>query len=218
MKNNLKAVLWDMDGVLVDTEETHYITWKMVFKKLGRGLSPIEFKNTFGMNNKTLMQTFFNSELSESDKEKISEEKEVLFRENIKGNVKLLPGVDTWINYFYENQIPQAVASSAPVANIEAIIREFPRPERFQTMVSAEKLPGKPNPAVFLKAAGELNAIPAQSLVFEDSMAGVKAAKAAGMKCIAITSTNPSEKLYEADIIIDKYESLTLQQIRNLLA
>ena len=154
MKSYLKAVLWDMDGVLVDTEEAHFITWKMVFKDLGRELPRTEFKNTFGMNNKTLMQTFFGAELSEIEKEKYSDKKEVLFRENIKGNVKLLSGVERWVDYFYENKIPQAVASSAPVANIEAIIREFPHPEHFQATVSAEKLPGKPDPAVFLKPAG----------------------------------------------------------------
>ena len=216
MLNLIQAVLWDLDGVLIDSEEAHYITWKMVFKELGRELTHTEFKNTFGMNNKSVMQTFFKDELSEEKKEAYSEKKEVLFRENVKGNVKFLPGVDNWLKYFYENRIPQAMATSAPEANIEAILREFPHPEYFQTTVSAEKLPGKPDPAVFLKAARVLSAAPAQCLVFEDSVAGVKAAKAAGMVCIALTSTNPAGKLGEADLIIDAYNSLSSGQIIDL--
>ena len=216
MENIIQAILWDLDGVLIDSEEAHYITWKMVFKELGRELSHAEFKKTFGMNNKSVMQTFFRNDLSEIKKEEYSEKKELLFRENVKGNVKFLPGVKNWLKYFYENGIPQAMATSAPEANIEAIIREFPHPEYFQTTVSAEKLPGKPDPAVFLKAAGALNASPAQCLVFEDSVAGVKAAKAAGMVCIAITSTNPAEKLQEADLIIDTFDSLSSEQITGI--
>ena len=103
-------------------------------------------------------------------------------------------------------------------ANIEAIIREFPHPEHFQATVSAEKFPGKPDPAVFLKAGEILKTYPSQCLVFEDSIAGVKAAKAAGMVCIAITSTNPAERLLEADMVIETFDLLNCEQITNLFS
>ena len=199
---NLHAVLWDMDGVIVDTFDAHYHSWQQTFDELSQPFELEMFRKTFGMNNRLILTTIFERDLTERFIQRVSDRKELLFREGIKGTAQLLPGVRQWLELFSEMGIKQAVASSAPQANIDALLDELGIRSYFQAEASGATLKGKPDPAVFLLAAQLLEVEPAHCLVIEDAVAGVEAARRAGMKCVAVETTNPAEKLSGADVVL----------------
>ena len=197
-----KAVLWDMDGVLVDTGDFHFESWQGVLAEKGIPFNRELFRQTFGMNNADMVTALLGRTPAEGLVDEIGATKEVLFRQRVRGRVKLLAGAAEWLEWLQTQHVRQAVASSAPCENIDALVDELGIRRYFQALVSGTGMPGKPDPAVFLAAARLLEAPPTACLVIEDSLAGVKAAKRAGMKCLAITTTNPPEQLAQADWII----------------
>jgi len=111
--------------------------------------------------------------------------------------------------------VHQAIASSAPQANIDVLIDELQIRDFFEVLVSGYDMPGKPNPDVFLKAADLMDIPPMNCIVIEDAVAGVRAAKMAGMRCVAVTTTNPAHLLSEADIIVDRLDVLPVESLFN---
>jgi beta-phosphoglucomutase len=122
----------------------------------------------------------------------ISDRKETWFREAVRGHAEPLPGVRDWLERLQNDGVRQGIASSAPLANIDTLVDELGIRDYFDVLVSGVDLPGKPEPALFLKVACLLDMPPACCIVVEDAVAGVEGAKRAGMKCIAVTTTNPS--------------------------
>lgn len=213
---NLHAVLWDMDGVLVDTFDAHYRSWQLTFDELSQPFDLDMFRKTFGMNNRLILTTIFERDLSERIIQRVSDRKEILFRESIKGSAKLLPGVMEWLERFAEMGIKQAVASSAPQANIDALLDELGIRNYFQAEAAGATLKGKPDPAVFLLAAKLLGVEPVHCLVIEDAVAGVEAARRAVMKCVAVLTTNPADKLSGADVILKDLSLLNNSMLQEL--
>jgi HAD superfamily hydrolase (TIGR01509 family) len=212
------GVIWDLDGVLVDTGEFHFQAWLQTLAKNGIPLTQERFKTTFGMNNTGVLTTLLGSPPVPEFLAKIEEEKESHFRKSIRGRVQALPGVQTWLDRFKRALIPQAIASSAPQANIDAIVDELGVRHYFAAIVSGGAMPGKPDPAVFLEAARLLGLPAARNVVIEDAVAGVEAACRAGMKCVAVTTTNPRELLSQANIIVDHLDDLLWEDIEKLQA
>jgi HAD superfamily hydrolase (TIGR01509 family) len=210
------AVIWDMDGVIVDTGRYHFRAWKDVLEPLNISFSWEDFRQTFGMNNYGLLTKLFGYPPTPILISQIADKKEERFRELIKGKIKLEPGVFEWINQISRFGYLQAIASSAPQANIDQLLDELSICQYFQTVVSAEKMPGKPDPTVFLSAAANLGVSPGNSIVIEDSVAGLSAAQKAGMKCIAITSTNPKDLLLTAEIVIENFSTINPSIVRKL--
>ena len=204
----IQAVLWDMDGVLVDTGDFHLLTWQKTFGELEIPFSNEQFRDTFGMNNAGILESVTGEKQDPDFVKEISERKEGLFRDSIRGKAELLPGVAICLDQFSNLRLKQAIVSSAPPKNIDFLVNELGIRKYFDRIVSGFDLPGKPNPDVFLKAARELDVTNTACLVIEDAVAGVKGAKRAGMKCIAVTTTNPMEALSQADIIMDSLENL----------
>lgn len=215
-KRNLQAVLWDMDGVIVDTYEGHFVAWKQSLDEVGQDYDEDTFKRTFGMNNHLILATVFGRELEESFIQKISDRKEELFRRDIKGKVQTLPGVLDWLEAFKGLGLKQAVASSAPQANIDVLLTELKIRDYFQAEAEGATLKGKPDPAVFLLAAKKLKVDPVNCLVIEDSIAGVQAAKSAGCQCVAVLTTNLAKDLTLADLIVKDLSYLKLEQVKSL--
>jgi beta-phosphoglucomutase len=207
---NKRAVLWDMDGVLVDSGELHYQSWLETLTALSIPFDRNKFRATFGMNNNGILTVLLGKPPDADFLEMVSNRKEGLFRELIHGRLQLLPGVLDWLKRLQERGTLQAVASSAPEKNIEAIVDELKIRQYFSAMVSAYSMPGKPDPAVFLEAARQLFVEPMQCVVVEDAIAGVTSAKKAGMKCIAVCTTHPRSFLTAADIIVDSLAELDL--------
>ncbi len=206
---NKRGVLWDMDGVLVDSGELHYQSWLETLNALAIPFDRDKFRRTFGMNNAGILTILLGKPPEPDFLEMVSDRKEGLFRELIHGKLQLLPGALALLKGLSSRGMLQAVASSAPCANIESIVDELDIRRYFSALISAYALPGKPDPAVFLAAARQLSLKPEQCVVIEDSVAGVSAAKHAGMRCIAITSTHRRQGLAAADRIVDSLEELT---------
>ncbi len=131
-----------------------------------------------------------------------------MFRELLHGNVQALPGVREWLERLQGWGARQAVASSAPPANIDIMLGELGIAPHFDAIVSGYALPSKPDPAVFLQAAEQVGVAPQACIVMEDAVAGVRAARRAGMRCIAVASTNPVEALHEADWVVERWDHL----------
>jgi HAD superfamily hydrolase (TIGR01509 family) len=206
-----RAVLWDMDGVLVDSGELHYRAWHETLSELSIPFDRQKFRQTFGMNNTRILTILIGKPLGEGFLKMVSDRKESRFRDLIPGNLLLLPGVLKWLKNLQANAILQAVASSAPQENIEAILDALDIRLYFSAMISAADMPGKPDPMVFLEAAKQLQAQPRQCVVVEDAVAGIMAARQAGMKCIAVSTTHPKSELVAADIVVDSLEELSLE-------
>jgi beta-phosphoglucomutase len=211
-----RAILWDMDGVLVDTGKVHYQSWEKVLKPYDIPYSWDVFAGTFGMTNKAIITNLFDSPSADFIQE-MDEEKEQLFRENVPGNVLEIPGARQWLERFQSWGYPQAVCSSAPPANIETLLQEIGIQPYFQAIVSASKMASKPDPAVFLTAAEMLRVPPSQCVVIEDATAGIEGARRAGMKCVALTTTSSAEYLQGADLVIDDLNDLDENQFLRLI-
>lgn len=212
------AVLWDMDGVLVDTGAFHYESWKETFDELNVPFDKEDFRKTFGMNNAGILEQITGRKPSPEEVSQVSHKKESLFRDLAKGKVKLLPGIADWLEQFRAWEFKQAITSSAPPANIEFLVDELKIREFFDEIVSGFDLPGKPNPDTYLKAAGALRIDPEDCIVIEDAIAGVEGAKRAGMKCIAVTTTNPADQLAKADLVIEYLEKMDRKDFKSLLS
>lgn len=210
------GVIWDMDGVLVDTGEFHYQSWRHVFTELKTEFSRDQFRATFGMNNAGILEEILGYKPEFEFVEKVSVQKEGHFRQNIQGRVKPLSGVLEWLRQLKDKGFHQAIASSAPQTNIDVLVDELQIRDFFEVMVSGYDMPGKPNPDVFLKAADLMDVAPTNCIVIEDAIAGVRAAKNADMQCIAVTTTNPAHLLSEADIIVDGLDMLPVESILKL--
>jgi HAD superfamily hydrolase (TIGR01509 family) len=146
-----------------------------------------------------------------------SDRKEEKFRRLIRGRVHPLPGVRGWLSVLKEGGFRMGVASSAPPANIEALIEELDMRQCFDALVSGADLPGKPDPFLFLETARRIGVPARRCVVVEDAIAGVEAAKRAGMACIAVTTTNPADALAEADIVVQRLDCLPARAFDRLL-
>jgi len=206
-----------MDGVLVDTGEFHYQSWQEVLEAHDLPFSREFFRQTFGMNNAGILARLLGEDFTEELVAEISEQKEVRFRELIRGRAQTLPGVVPWLARLKEAGFRQGIASSAPPANIDALVDELGLRGYFDVIGSGAHLPAKPDPSLFLEVARRLDVRPSRCIVVEDSVAGVQAAKRAGMHCIAVTTTNPPEALEAADRVVDSLDDLPGDAFQNFL-
>lgn len=212
----IKGILWDMDGVLFDTGEIHYQSWTRTLPEYGISFDRETFKRIFGMKNAEIIPQLAGKPLPGGLVTEIGDRKEWVFRQMIRGSVELLPGARDWLERFASWRLPQAVASSAPRANVDALLEETGIGDFFSAVISVEGLPGKPDPAIFLTAAAAIGILPQEGLVIEDAASGVEAAKRAGMRCIAVTTTNPAEVLKKADLIVDRLDQLSPEMLEPL--
>jgi beta-phosphoglucomutase len=213
-----QGILWDMDGVLVDTGEFHFQSWAEALGEHGVPFSRDFFRDTFGMNNAGILSLLLGERLTPALLAEISERKEARFREAVQGRVQPLPGVLAWLERLQAAGFRQAIASSAPPANIDALVDELELRSYFQAIVSGSDLPGKPDPALFLQVAQLLEVPPEGCVVVEDAIAGVKAALRAGMKCVAVTTTQPAERLAAADVVVEGLDELPPGTFHRLLS
>jgi len=203
------GVLWDLDGVIVDTRELHFSTWDEIAERYSIPFSREAFDNVFGMNNSDTLAKLTGTQPTREEVERIAGDKEALFRYRMKGQIQQpLRGVKKWLDRFQSWECPQAVASSAPLPNIEGIVEELNLRNYFAALVSGTEMQGKPAPDVFLKAAELIQISPKNCVVIEDAVVGVKAAKKAEMYCVAVTTTTSREKLHQADRVVDSLDLL----------
>jgi beta-phosphoglucomutase family hydrolase len=213
-----KAVIWDMDGVIADTAPYHLRAWQEVFHKRGLRFTEEDFKRNFGQRNDTIIGNTLGEQISQSEIDAIAREKEETFRQVVRQNIKPFPGAVELLKSLRRHRFKMAIASSTPIENIKLITGGLGIIDYFHSIVTGRDVTeGKPSPQGFLLAAQRLGVEPESCIVIEDSVAGVTAAKRAGMRCLAITNTHPRHRLKEADLIIDTLEAVTAKDLERLL-
>lgn len=215
--NGPKAVIWDMDGVIVDTASIHYGAWRDAFARWGIAYTEELFRRSFGQRNDTIIGRAM-GEVSPELIKAISEEKESLYRQRAPCHLRPLPGALGLLRALREQGFRMAIASSAPMENIEMVMSSLNIRDCFDALVSAREVhKGKPDPEVYLVAAQKLGVIPQRCVVIEDAVAGVEGARAGGMKAIAVTNTHPREKLAQADLVVDSLKEVDAAMVGRLL-
>ena len=212
------AVIFDVDGVLIDSGQIHYESWKKLANEIGVAFSKQYFEKTFGKQGIPTLKKIVSKNVSDKQLHEWVELKEVYYREMIKDNLTALPGVIPLIKELKENSFKLAVATSGPPKNTTLLLKTLNINHFFDQIITAADIKnGKPAPDIFLMVSMNLNISPKNCLVIEDAPVGIKAAKKAKMKCIALTTTHERSKLVKADLIIDSLTEINLNIIVELL-
>ena len=216
MSNAVRAVIWDMDGVIIDSAEEHRQAWQRLAHEEGVRFSDADFWSTFGKRDDDIITLVWGTQSPERLQE-LADRKEAYFRALIRETAAPLPGSIELMRGLHEAGYAQALASSAPVENIQLISDVLGLGHYLTALVSGETVAhGKPAPDIFLKAAGELGIVPTQCLVIEDAVAGVQAAHAAGMRCIAVAGDRDLPGLREAELIVKSLTEVDVERVRSL--
>lgn len=202
-----QAVIFDLDGTLLDNNSYHLKSWLRYLKNIGRSISEEEYNaNVNGRTNSDVIRYIYGKDVTDEEILKYTLEKEALYRELYKPFIKPIPGLIKFLELLQDKNIPMAIATSGIQPNIDFMFEEVPIRQFFKEIVNSSHITkGKPDPEIYLKVASLLNVTPGNCLVFEDAVVGIKAAKAAGMKVIAVATTQTKEELSIADMIIDDY-------------
>jgi HAD superfamily hydrolase (TIGR01509 family) len=211
-----RAVLWDMDGTLIDSEEFHWIAWRDTMANEGITITRQQFLSSFGQRNDSILPRWLGIAASPERIDKIANAKEDLYRQLIrKHGISPLPGVESWLHRLHNQSWLQAIASAAPRANVEVILKALSATRVFQGIVSAEDVErGKPDPQVYLLAASRVGVTPNRSIVVEDAAAGIEGARRAGMKSIGV---NRDGAHLPADLTVESLELLDPNAFERLL-
>jgi HAD superfamily hydrolase (TIGR01509 family) len=188
--------------------EHHWIAWRDVMAQEGHPVTVGAFTSSFGHRNDTILRGLLGQDLPDEEVERIGGAKEALYRRFVKERgVEPLPGALRWIERLRKEGWRQAIASSAPAANIEAALKAIGTTALFEALVSADEVgAGKPDPAVFLAAAARLGVPPGRCVVVEDAPAGLEGARRAGMRSVGVLSAHHPELV--ADVVVATLEDL----------
>ena len=212
------GVIFDLDGVLVDTGWAHKQSWFDLAEKEGFSMSDEFFYNTFGMQNYMIIPMLLGRELPRDEVDRMADWKEQRYREIIVDHLEPAEGAKSLLDALRGKGFRTAVGSSAPRANLDLVLGSADLRNFFDACVSGEQVEhSKPAPDTFLKAAEELGLAPGRCAVVEDAVQGVEAGKAAGMPVAAVTTTRKRADLAIADVIVDSLAELTLEDFVRML-
>jgi beta-phosphoglucomutase len=224
----LRAVIFDFNGIIVDDEPIHFQLFQRVLGEEGITLTEEAYYARYlGFDDRgAFMAGFRDSERSLTDQKlaELVDRKAAYYQQAIHDHVVIFPGVKTLV-YNLAPSVPLAVASGALRNEIATILKTAGLLNYFQAIVSAEDVEqGKPEPEIFLKVLAKLNSglsqriEPTDCVVIEDSKEGIRGARRAGMKCLAVTNSHPAELLGEAHAVVASLEGVTLPFLQNLCA
>jgi beta-phosphoglucomutase len=184
-----RGVLWDLDGTLVDSAELHWLSWRDTMAAEGRPVTYDQFVASFGQKNDRVLAGWLGADASPDWIRRIGDAKEQEYRRlALRHGLTPLPGAAEWIHRLHARGWKQAIASSAPRANVHVMLQALGVAPDFDAIVSAEDVTaGKPDPQVFLRAADRLGLAPHQCIVVEDAAVGVEAARRAGIRTIGVS-------------------------------
>lgn len=217
----MKAVIFDMDGVIVDTNPHHRIAWREYYQRNGKALSDDDFvQHVSGKHNSDIVAHLFPDQtLTPEEVVRLSNEKEALFRELYSSAITPVPGIITFLEALKDAGIRTAVATSAPVENLDFVMDTLGIRHFFDALLneSMVKHP-KPDPEIYQKAMTMLGVEPADSVIFEDSMTGIQAAKASGASVIGVATTQSSDELAPfVDDVIRDFTEMTIDRLKGLV-
>jgi beta-phosphoglucomutase len=212
------AVIFDVDGVLVDSYQAHFASWRRLYGELGRDYSEAAFAADFGRTSRDILRRTLGPETTDKQIQSLDRRKEALFREILRANFPAMDGAVELIEALMASGFAIAVGSSGPPENIALTLEKLGCAEHVAAIVTgADVQRGKPDPQVFQLAAERLGLPAASCAVVEDAVHGIEAANRAGMTSIALTGTMPRGQLAAADLIVDSLRELNPEVIRTLL-
>ena len=215
-----RAVIFDVDGVLVDSWDAHFRSWRDVLREHGLDMSEDEFGRTFGRTSREIIRSFWGDEVDDATARAIDDRKEALYRDLVREAFPVMDGAVALIDALRAAGFVLGVGSSAPPENVVLSLEGLERREAFGAIVTGRDVTrGKPDPQVFQLAAERLGVAPGQCAVIEDAPAGVRAAAAAGMANVALLGTAPRETLLEAGacLTVESLRALTPEVIARLI-
>ncbi len=215
-----RAVIFDVDGVLVDSYHAHLASWQMMCRERGLPMTQEDFAATFGRTSREVIRQLWSDYVSGDGMiAELDDRKEALFREMLRQDFPAMDGAVALIDCLKEAGFRLALGSSAPPDNVDLVLDHLQRRDAFGAVITGNDVTrGKPDPQVFLLAAERLALPPARCVVIEDAPLGVTAARAAGMRCVGFASTGRDRrKLANADLVIDALRELDATTIASLI-
>lgn len=211
------GVIFDVDGVLVDSASAHLRSWHLLAIELGWTIDDAVFARTFGRTNADIVPLLF-GEVAFEESRRLADRKEELYRGLIRDAPPIVPGAKRLIDELHAAGARLAVGSSAPSANIDLILDALDAHQRIPHVVSGDDITrGKPDPEVFLKACARLDLPPGRCVVIEDAPVGVLAAKAAGAQAVAVLIHHAAAEFSTADLLTRRLEDLTVDALAALV-
>lgn len=218
MADKTIAAIFDMDGTMVDNTPYHFKSWQAIFKKYNKGeiTSQIYKSQISGVPIIDTLKGLF-PDADEPRLQALLKEKEGLYKEFYTPFIAPVNGLENFLIGLKNEGFKLAIASSATVDDIDFVLSHVPVGNYFDVIIDGNRVSkGKPNPQIFLKAAADLGVEPENCVVFEDSLAGIKAANAAGMKVVGVTTGHPPEKLQPSNLTAADFTELDPQKIKAL--
>ena len=215
------GVIFDMDGVLVDSYRAHFQSWQMLCREQDLRMTEADFVATFGRTSREVIRHLWGDHaFDDRTIAALDDRKEALFRELLRQDFPAMDGAVALIDCLRDAGFRLALGSSAPRENVDVVLEQLARRDAFQAAVTGNDVTrGKPDPQVFLLGAERLGLPPASCLVIEDAPLGVTAARAAGMRCVGFASTGRNaESLAEADLVVNRLDQLDATVIERLIA
>ena len=211
-----RAVLWDLDGTLVDSAEFHWLSWRDTMAAEGVSLTYQQFLDSFGQKNDRILPGWLGPGADADRIRRVSDAKEAEYRRLVGVHgLTPLPGASSWVRQLHAQGWQQAIASSAPGENVGVVLRVLALDGMFEAIVSAEDVTsGKPDPQVFLAAAERLDVPRDRCIVVEDAAVGVQAARSAGMRCIGVSRA----VVLDADVAVSSLLELPSDAFDRLVA
>lgn len=212
--------VFDWDGVIVDSSKQHEKSWERLSEAEGLQLFEGHFKQGFGKKNSYIIPNILKWTVDPAEITRLGDLKELYYREIVEETgLAPLPGVRRFLDSLKAAGCRACVGSSTPRENIDAVLQLIGLDDYFDNVVAAADVDqGKPHPEVFLKAAAKIERPPELCVVFEDSLSGIEAGLAGGMKVVALATTNPVEELQDTGVsmVARSFEEITLDRIRAL--
>lgn len=214
------AVLFDWDGVIIDSSRQHEESWERLAQEEDRVLPPNHFIIGFGRKNDWIIPELLKWTTDQAEIRRLELRKEALYRDIVvEKGIAPLPGVRVFLERLKAAGVPTCIGSSTHRKNIDTILEVMGFTDFFGGIVTAEDVSqGKPHPEVFLKAAAKTGCAPPRCVVFEDALSGIQAARAGGMKVVGVATTHPAAELSMTDRVVQQLDELTVADLAALLS
>ena len=211
------GVVFDMDGVLVDSAQPHFRSWQILAEENEISVTEEQFSTTFGRQNEDIIPILF-GHVSPAQLRQLAERKEQVYRDLIHKQPPIVDGAPELIRSLHGAGVALAVGSSGPLANIELVLNAMGIRRLMSAIISGDEVTrGKPDPQVFSLACARLGIEPSRCVVVEDAPVGIRAGRAAGMRTVAVLMYHPAEAFTEADLVVERLRDLTVTQLRSLV-
>ena len=218
MSGSAKALIFDMDGTMIDNMMVHHHAWQKMLSDEGIQMSLEEVQSKVHGVNIEILERLFGDRFSAMDRERMSLQKENLYRQTFKDQLQLIDGLDFFLEEAFARAIPMAIASAAPPENVDFVLDNLQIRHYFSSILHAQDVRfGKPNPEVFIRSAEAMQVPISDCIVFEDSLVGAEASSRAGASMVLVTTTHPVSDFIHFDHILSDIPNFLNISVQDIL-